>query len=436
MPADDVRYDVAVIGAGAAGLVCAFSAAERGLSVVLLEKNRRPGVKILMSGGTRCNITNARGLHDVRAVSGEIDPLFPRTEMRGARAIQEAFGPAGSFLGPALRALSVEATVELFEAEGVATKIEAGGKIFPVSDRAVDVLNALLRRVERSGAKLVAGRSVDRITRVSDGSLFSISCGAVDMIARSVVVACGGQSYPGCGTTGDGYGIARSFGHTIREPRPALVPLVIEVDWIRGLRGLAVEDATVRVAEGARYLDERREAVLCTHFGLSGPAVLDVSRAASDRRDRERLDVEIDWLPGRSEAMLEAEIQALCRGGKRTIGSLAPEELPRRLADGLIAAAGLSAARPAAELSREGRRRFIETIKRLRLPIAGTLGFSKAEVTMGGVALEEVEPSNMQSRRVPGLFFCGEVLDLDGRVGGYNFQSAWSTGRLAGISLS
>ncbi len=244
--------DVAILGAGAAGLFAAISAAERGRSVVLLEKNRRPGVKILMSGGTRCNITNARGLRNLRVVSGPIDPAYNPREARGARSIQQAFGDAqGRFLSPALKAFSVEESVSFFEAEGLPTKVEGNGKIFPVSDRAVDVLSAIQARLERSGAVLIPNCPASEILRTDLG--FSIRLPDRMLEARRVIVTVGGQSYPGCGTSGDGYTMARCFGHTIVEPRPALVPLRVTPEWVSGLKGLTLPDvhASVRGAGGA-----------------------------------------------------------------------------------------------------------------------------------------------------------------------------------------
>ncbi len=224
-------FDVAVLGAGAAGLIAAIRAAERGREVVLLEKNRRPGVKILMSGGTRCNLTNARGLRNVRVVSGPIDPAYDPNQARGARSIQQAFGSAGgAFLGPVLKAFSVEESVTLFEREGVATKVEANGKIFPVNDRATDVLAALMRRLERSGAELRTDCPARAIETVEGGFAVAVPDGT--LCVRSVIVSMGGQSYPGCGTTGDGYALARRFGHTIVDPRPALVPVRVPVGWV------------------------------------------------------------------------------------------------------------------------------------------------------------------------------------------------------------
>jgi predicted Rossmann fold flavoprotein len=398
---------------------------------VLLEKNHRAGVKILISGGTRCNLTNARGLRDLRVVSGPVDPAYDARQGQWARAIQQAFGPAGKFLGHSLRALGVEETVRLFEAEGVATKVEANGKVFPVSDRAVDVLGALLRRLERSGAALRCGAPALAVERVGEGFRVSLPDGPVN--ARRVVLAVGGQSYPGCGTTGDGYAIARGFGHTVVEPKPALVPLRVEADWVAALKGLTVADVHASVTDRAgRRLLDRREALLFAHFGLTGPAVLDVSRAVARFEGEGPPVLTIDFLPDLRPEALDQQVQEASRAGRRAAAQLLPPALPRRLAEALVLAAGLPPDRVGPDLARDERRRLIAACKGLRLPVVGTLGFAKAEVTSGGVALDEVDPRTLESRRRPGFHLAGEVLDLDGLIGGYNFQAAWSTGWLAG----
>ncbi|MEW4567525.1 NAD(P)/FAD-dependent oxidoreductase [Tautonia sp. JC769] len=430
----DPDFDVAILGAGAAGLFAGFRAAERGRRVVVLEKNRRPGVKILMSGGTRCNITNARGLKDRSVISGPIDPAFNPKEARGARSIMDAFGPNGRFLAPALKALSVEQTVRLFEGEGVATKIEGNGKVFPVSDKAIDVLDALVRRLARSGAELRTQCPVQSVEAEGDAFLVHLPDGPLR--TRRVILAVGGQSYPGCGTSGDGYGISQAFGHTIRPPRPALVPLRIDADWVRDLKGITVPDALARVLDpGGPKLADRREAVLFAHFGLTGPAILDVSGPVARFDGPGPLTLELDLLPELRLDALDAQLQAGARSGRRLVANLLPDELPRRLTTALMRACAVPDDRIGPELSRDERRRLLAGLKSLRLPIAGTLGFAKAEVTSGGVSLDEVDPATLESRLRPGFHLIGEVLDLDGRIGGYNFQAAWSSGWLAGESV-
>jgi predicted Rossmann fold flavoprotein len=426
-----VPCDVAILGAGAAGLCAAIRAAERGRSVVLVEKNRRPGVKILMSGGTRCNITNARGLRRLEVVSGPVDPGYDRNQARGARSIMEAFGVNGAFLGPALRALSVEETVRLFEAEGVVTKVEGNGKVFPESDRAVDVLEALLRRLGRTEAVLRNHCAAMSLERATEG--FRITTSDGDIHAHRVILTTGGLSFPGCGTTGDGLRLAQAMGHTIVPTRPALVPLRVSPPWVAELRGITLPDVVASVVSASgEVLQSRREAVLFAHFGLTGPAMLDISRAVARSERPETLRLRLDLIPDVKGEAVDREIQQRCRSGRPQVVSVLPGALPRRLGDAVVAEAGIPADRKGPDLSRDERRRLVGVLKGLELPIAGTLGYEKAEVTSGGVALSEVDPQTMESRLCPGLFFAGEVLDLDGLIGGYNFQAAWSTGWLAG----
>ncbi len=430
-------FDIAVLGAGAAGLIAAARAAELGTRVLLLEKTRRAGVKILMSGGTRCNVTNARGLRRLEVVSGPVDSAFDQSLCQGNRAIQQAYGERGRFLAPALKRLDVDATVSLFENEGVATKVEANGKIFPVSDKAADVLEALLRRSERFGVELRCSSPVVGLERIqgdeSSRSGYRVLVAGGSVTASCVIMTVGGRSYPGCGTSGDGYAIAERFGHSIVETRPALVPIRVGADWVTGLKGLTLPDTVVSVFGSRKEpLEERREAVLFAHFGLTGPAILDVSRAVARATPDERLELWIDLLPAISRELLEQQLQTASRQGKRTVAGLLPDSVPRRLSEFVIEAAEIPTGRVGPDLSRDERRRLVTVLKGLRLPILGTLGFEKAEVTSGGVALGEVDPRTLESLKSPGLYFAGEVLDLDGLIGGYNFQAAWSTGWLAG----
>jgi predicted Rossmann fold flavoprotein len=417
-------YPVVVIGAGAAGLLAAARSAERRRRTLLLEKNRKPGVKILMSGGTRCNLT-----HDCDAVG-----------------IIAAFGSAGSFLHSPLAALGPHELVELFHEEGLATKVEPGGKVFPESDRALDVLNALLRRLERSGAELALEEPVSNVERAD--ALFHVTTAKRTLTCEKLIVTTGGKSYSGCGTTGDGYRWLAEWGHTIRRPRPALVPLVSDDAWLHELSGLTIADVNLRVVNLAvevqstrrrrrglppGVLIERRGSLLFTHFGLSGPVAMDVSRAVTAVENPRELRLVADFLSSISAVDIEARLrQAIADDGRRQVVNLLGEELPKRLSAALMTLAGVPADRRGAELSNSERARIVSQIKSCEIAVAGTRGFDKAEVTAGGVALDEVDSRDMQSKLVQNLFLAGEILDLDGFIGGYNFQAAFSTGYLAG----
>ena len=410
-------FDVIVIGAGAAGLVAAAEAAERGRRTLLLEKNRRAGVKILMSGGTRCNLTHA-------------------TDKWG---IIRAYGEQGQFLHSALAALSPADLVKLIEDEGVPTKVEETGKIFPVSNRATDVLEALLRRLSRSGAELALSEPVQRIESLAAGG-FRTASSSRELTAEKLIVTVGGQSYPGSGTTGDGYAWAAALGHTIVPPRPALVPLTTSEVWVRELSGVTIPDVALKLILRAsptadKPLDNRRGSLLFTHFGLSGPVVLDISRGVTALADPAAADVVCDFQPDLPPPQLDELLrQATAGDGKRPLAAILAERLPRRLADALVLLAGLKAELRGAEFSKAARGQLVRAVKSTAIPITGTRGFAKAEVTAGGVALDEIDSRSMQSKLVKGLYFAGEILDLDGPIGGYNFQAAFSTGVLAGRS--
>ena len=410
---DAANWDVAVIGAGAAGLMAAIHAAERGRRVLLLEKNRKPGVKILMSGGTRCNIT-----HDC-----------------DNRGIVEAFGQNGKFLHSALACFSVQQTIAFFEKLGVATKAEDTGKIFPVSDKALDVLNAILSRLRLSGATLALEEPVSNLRRLDSGT-FEIATKNRTLSVPKIILTSGGKSYPGCGTRGDGYAFVQRMGHSITPLAPALVPITLQVAWIADLRGVTLADVDIKVMEEGRVLLSRRGGFLFAHFGLTGPAPLDVSKAITRHPNPSSLELEIDFLPSMKESELDEFLrrESLASGKKQLAGILA-EHLPRRLADSLLSQIGQPADRKAAALNKVDRLKLVAAVKRSRLPVKGTLGFEKAEVTTGGVSLDEVDSRAMESKLVPGLYFAGEILDLDGPIGGYNFQAAWSTGWLAGRSV-
>ncbi|MBI2824748.1 MAG: NAD(P)/FAD-dependent oxidoreductase [Planctomycetia bacterium] len=411
-----MHWDVVVVGAGAAGLVAAERAASRGRTTLLLDKNTKPGVKILMSGGTRCNLTQATD----------------------ARGIVEAYGPPGRFLHSALAALSPQDLVALVEAEGVPTKVEETGKIFPVSNKATDVLAAFVARLRRSPCELALQEPVVGIERAECGG-FRLVTSRQTLSAERVIVTSGGQSYPGCGTTGDGYAWATRLGHTLVPPRPALVPITTPAAWVRSLSGITVPDAAVRVVEPGdkpRVLDARRGSLLFAHFGLSGPVVLDVSRHVSGHLRPQTLRLECDFLPMVGQADLDAQLKRQAAAeGKKQLLTLVPEVVPRRLAEALVREAGLAPESKAAELSKAGRAALVRAIKQASIPVTGTRGFAKAEVTAGGVPLAEVDSRTLASKIVPGLYLAGEVLDLDGPIGGYNFQAAFSTGWLAGLSV-
>lgn len=397
-----------VVGAGAAGLMAATEAALRGRRVVLLEKNRHPGLKILISGGGRCNLT---------------------TTLTGGALEQEYGERRGRWLRHALRAFPPTALRSLVESLGVALREEDLDKVFPVSGRARDVLDALLRRARDAGVTRIDAAPLLEIARSDDGFIVATPHGAVR--ATSVVVATGGLSYPKTGATGDGYAVARRFDHTLVPTVPHLAPLLVDVPWVRELQGIVVDARlTLRDVAGAAVAVRRRP-TLFTHRGLSGPAPMDLSGCVEERGGHCTLD--IDLAPDLAQARIEQHLVDAARAnGRRLLAALLPLHVPERLRQRVAELSG-AAATSGAGLTRAQRQGAASVLKALRVPVERSLGFGAAEVTRGGVALDEVDARTMESRRQKGLFFCGEVLDVDGPIGGFNFQAAFATGRLAGL---
>ena len=405
----DTNWDVIVVGAGAAGLLAGISAGKSGAKTLVLEKNRKPGVKILMSGGTRCNITH-------------------NTDNRG---IVKAFGNNGKFLHSPLAAFSVDETIRFFNQAGVATKIEPTGKIFPVSNKALDVLNALLNQLKNDNATLMLETPVLDIDPNEDGFLLKTNLQTFQ--AKKIILTTGGLSFPGCGTTGDGYKFAMKFGHTIKETQPALAPLKADARWVHELSGVTIPDVGVTACLNEKPMMQDRGSFLFTHFGLSGPVILNVSKALNSLSNFKDSSLKLDFLPSVKETDLEAKLQSFAStDGKKLLSVALGELLPRRLLEGLFNQIGFSPERKCAGINKDERKAIVVSIKSKSVNITGTLGYAKAEVTTGGVSLDEVNSKTMESKLKKGLYLAGEILDLDGPIGGFNFQAAWSTGFLAG----
>jgi predicted Rossmann fold flavoprotein len=404
---------IAVVGAGAAGLATAIFAARRGVPgpILLLDGAPRIGAKILVSGGARCNVTN-------REV----------TE-------RDFAGGSANVVRRVLRAFPAEAAAEFFREIGVALHEEPGGKLFPDSNRARTVLHALLDEAGRRGVDVRPGCRVRRVTRTKDG--FRVETAAGPLEAALVVLATGGLSLPKTGSDGVGYTIAEALGHSLVPRTPALVPLVLDGDFHPRLAGVALEaEVTVRV-EGERPV-VRRGPLLWTHFGISGPVALDVSRfwlrAVESRRP---VRLVASFLPGRDFEETERALLSQAAASPRTQAKSALGAwLPASMADACPEHLGIASDTPLGRLTRDDRRRLVRSLLEWPLPVRGSRGYDYAEVTAGGIPLEEIDPATMASRRCPGLFLVGEILDVDGRIGGFNFQWAWSTGWVAASGLA
>lgn len=395
---------VVVVGAGAAGLMAALAAREAGARVTLVEKTADGGRKILISGGGRCNVL----------------PVTAAPE----RFVSEA-SPA--LVRRLLGAWPLDGQRRYFdEVLGVPLAVEAeSGKYFPVSNRARDVRDALVARAEALGVERRFGRAVDSI--VGEHDRWRLTLGEAAMVADRVVIATGGLSVPATGSTGFGFDLARALGHTVHPPYAALTPLTAEPHPQAALAGISLEVAIE--AHSARERAQSRGGFLVTHRGYSGPAMLDVSHVAVRSLDAggARASVRVSWSSNDANAwrtqLLEARGLAV---------NLVARYLPQRLAEALVDAAEVPRGRTCVQLRRDERARLVSALTAFELPWTGHEGYRPAEVTGGGVALDEVHRTTLESRCAPGLFFCGEVLDAFGPIGGHNFQWAWSTGRLAG----
>lgn len=412
--------EVLVIGAGAAGLWAAWRSASLGARTLVLEKTPRTGTKVLASGGTHCNLTTTL----------EVD------------AALELFGPAGGrFLSGALWNLPPSAVRERFEAWGVPTVEAPLEKIFPASGSARDVRDALVRAATGAGARIRTTAPVAGIEREADDWCAVLEDGE-RVRAPRVVLCPGGRSYPRTGTTGDGYAWCTALDLPLVEPVPALVPLSSPDAWARELTGIAIQDAEVRLAnERGRTLATRRRPVLFTHDGLSGPGPMDVSEHVARAVARGRTDglrVTLDLVPNLDrEALRERFMAAAAAAGRPRLSRVLEADLPSRLRAAICARAGIEGHDPrCAELSKAQRHELVEALVALPVRVDGTLGYDKAEVTAGGLDLKVVDPDTCAVRGRPGLFACGELLDVQGPIGGLNFQAAFATAELAGAAAA
>lgn len=398
-----------MIGAGAAGLAAGIFAAEAasGLRIVLLDGAAKIGAKILVSGGGRCNVT-----HDEIHVS---DFNGPKPVVRNI-----------------LAAFDERATVRWFVSLGVPLKREASGKLFPVSNKARTVLDALLRRCAELDVAVRAGCRVHTVTAGADGFVVEHTRGTLR--TRCTIMATGGRSLPRTGSDGSGWELARRLGHTLTATYPALVPLVLAPAMFHAeLSGLSQPVELSTFADG-KLIDRRTGSLLWTHFGISGPVVMDASRhwVIADAT-RSRVEMRCSFVPGQGFEQVERWLIDAARSRPRlSLRKCLAAEVPERFAAALAHATGIDAAAPMSQLTREHRRALVHALTAFVLPIAGARGWNYAEVTAGGVPLDEIDYRTMASRKLPGLYLIGEMLDCDGRIGGYNFQWAWATGHVAG----
>ncbi len=405
------RTELVVIGGGAAGMMCAYNAAQRGMSVVLVDPNRQLGRKVRITGKGRCNVTNNCDIKEfMRNIPGD-----------------------GRFLYSALNRFSPADTIAFFESHGLPLKTERGNRVFPVSDNANDVAGLMARLCERNGVTLI--RSTAKKILTEGGAVSAVVTEEGTIACRAAAVCTGGLSYPLTGSNGAGYRFARELGHTVTETRPSLVPLESEDDCCAQMQGFSLKNVTLSAYEDERLIYKELGEMLFTHFGVSGPLVLS---ASSHMRNfgRARYRLEIDLKPALDEKKLDARIL-------RDFEKYSNKEFKNALADlaghtmipVLVRLSGIPEDTKVNSITREQRMRLLRLFKAFPVSVSGTRPIDEAIVTAGGVSTKEIDPRTMGSKLVQGLYFAGEVLDLDGYTGGFNLQIAWSTGLVAGNSV-
>lgn len=407
------KYDVIVIGGGAAGMMSAVVAAQRGKRVLILEKNRELGKKVKISGGGRCNITNA-----------ELD----------VRALLKNYGESEQALYAPFARFGVQETIEFFARRGLPIVVEANKRAFPESQKASDVVRVFERALSAAGVAVRLGTPVTVITRCA-GKIESVTAGGVVYTAQSYICATGGVSHPETGSTGDGFGWLREVGHTVSAPSPTIVPLATAEAWGHALAGKSLEAKLTFVSDGKRVFTQTGK-VLFTHFGISGPAVLNASARVADLLWRGEVVVRIDCFPDLDEGSLDARLLALFDGEKNKTLKNALRSLLPGLATGILAALPtIDPEKKVHSVTKEERRFLCRSLRALSLTVTGLMGFDRAVVADGGVVLSEVDTKTMRSRLIENLFITGDLIHIRRPSGGYSLQLCWTTGYVAGMSV-
>ena len=404
--------NIIVIGGGAAGMMAAIAAAEEGAAVVLLEKNEKLGKKIYITGKGRCNVTNACETEDLL-----------KNEVTNRR-----------FMYSALYAFTNMQAMEFFEECGVALKVERGERVFPVSDKSSDVINGLARRLKQAGVTVRFNATVNKVC-VTDGTVSGVELQTGERLScDACIVATGGLSYASTGSTGDGYTFAKLCGHTVTDCYPSLVGLKITEPFAKELEGLSLKNVSMKAVQGKKVLYDGFGEMLFTADGISGPLVLSASTVITDKVDGGEVIVSLDLKPALSKDELDARILRDFEEAKnKQFRNALDKLLPQRLIRVIIGLCGIPEDKQVNSVTKQERAGLVDVLKGMELHIKKTGGFNEAVITKGGVSVKEVNPSTMESKLTSGLYFAGEVLDVDALTGGYNLQIAWSTGYLAGV---
>ncbi|TFH33729.1 MAG: NAD(P)/FAD-dependent oxidoreductase [Bacteroidia bacterium] len=405
------EYDVIVVGAGAAGLLAAGRAAELGGKVLLLEKMKQEGRKLLITGKGRCNITNDAPIRDF------ITHVYPN----------------GRFLKNAFSQFYSNDIIELLQKHGVDSTLERGGRYFPASNKSSDVLKALLSWVRNLKVEIRCGSRVERLL-VEEGAIKGVIAGGQKILASRVILATGGNSYPATGSNGEGFELAKKVGHRIENVRPALVPLETAGGVAQKLQGLNLKNVRATVWVNGKKEGEDFGEMIFTHFGLSGPIILTLSRIVVDAlQKKDNVEISVDLKPALDEQKLDNRLlRDLDEHGKKMVGNIFRYWLPATMVPVFIELLEIDPEKECHQVSSKERRQIRNLLKNLPFTITGHRSFKEAIITAGGVATDEISSKTMESKIVSGLYFAGEMIDLDAETGGYNLQIAWSTGWLAG----
>jgi len=404
-------FDVAVIGGGPAGIMAAGRAAELGAKVILLEKNKDLARKLLLTGKGRCNITQ---------------------NQPNSKEFVKKIGPKGKFLFSSLASFGPEKVIAFFEARNLPLKTERGGRVFPVSDRSEDVLHTLKRYLKENGVRIACESDVVDF-ELKNNRIRILKLKNRTIEARSYILATGGKSYPATGSTGDGYRWAKKMGHTIIDPTPALVPVKTKEDWVKNLQGLSLKNVAITIFQKNKKQDARFGEMLFTHFGLSGPIILDVSKKIGELLKGGDVTIEIDLKPALDFQQLDERLQRdFKKNANKNFENYLPELLPQKLIGVTVELLGIDVKKKIHSITKEERKKMIHLLKGMKVTVEKLMGFDQAIVTSGGVNLSEIDSKTMRSKIIENLFFAGEILDLDGPTGGYNLQICWSTGYAAG----
>ena len=404
---------ILVVGGGAAGMMAAVTAARRGKNVLLLEKNEKLGKKLFITGKGRCNLTN----------SAEVEELF------------NAVVSNPKFLYSSFYSFTNDQVIGFFEELGVKTKVERGGRVFPESDHSSDVIRALEQEMKRLGVRISLRTEVKEIL-TEDGRAKGVRLSSGRAIAAdAVIVATGGISYPSTGSTGDGYRFARECGHKVTDLSPALVPMEVKEWYAKELMGLSLRNIGIRITDGKKKLYEEFGEMLFTHYGVTGPVILSASSIVGKKLKEHPLTLHIDLKPALTEEQLDKRVlREFEANHNRQFKNAVDSLFPAKLKPVAIELSGIPEEKKVNEVTKEERLHFVRLIKDFSMTLTGLRGYNEAIITKGGVSVKEIDPGTMESKLVKGLYFAGEVLDLDAVTGGYNLQIAWSTGYLTGAN--